>query len=196
MQKYLKFVLPLIVFIILILFYNLLENIITDFLVYTYQIWFDYFINSIGQELLRQVDITNSEAGIIKFLIAFVNIQNISASQVKNIEIEVFNEIGLPILFYISTLSIFLNKQNYKQFIVFLILLFLILWLKNIIVIYDNYTHPEYILKDLVFPIKQIVYYTNSVLQKVGTSFSMMISVILIVIFISLKTNLISKILK
>lgn len=196
MQKYLKYALPLIIFVVLVFFYNILENIITDVLVYTYQIWFDIFINSNGQELLRQVDITNSEPGIIKFLTAFVNIQDISASQVKTVEIELFNEIGLPIIFFISAIFIFINKTNYKQFIIYFFILLLFLWLKNVIVIYDNYTHPEYILKDIIFPFKQLVYYTNSILQKVGTSFSMMISVIFVVIFITLKTEILGKIIK
>lgn len=196
MQKYLKFIYPILVFIALIFIYYLVEAIITDLFIFTYQKWFDFFINSNGQELLRQVEIQSKESGVITFLTAFIDLSNISKSPVKNIDIELFNEIALPLIFFVAAVFSFVNRTNYKQVLLFFIILFILLWFKNIIVIYDNYTHPEYILKDIIFPFKQLVYYTNSILQKVGTSFSMMISVIFVVIFITLKTEILGKIIK
>ena len=45
----------------------------------------------------------------------------------------------------------------------------------------------------VVFPISQIVYLVNSLLSYVGTSFSLMLSVIFIVMFIILKTDIMNK---
>lgn len=194
MQKYFKFIYPILVFIALIFIYSIIETLITDILVYTYQIWFDFFINSNGQELLRQVEIQSKESGVITFLTAFIDLSNISKSPVKNIDIELFNEIALPLIFFVAAVFSFVNRTNYKQVLLFFIILFILLWFKNIIIIYDNYTHPDYILKDLIFPFKQIVYYTNSILQKVGTSFSMMVSVVIVVVFVTFNTNLIKNI--
>ena len=195
MKKYLKYFLPLLIFIFSIGLYFLLENVLLDILAYTYQSWFDFFINSNGQELLRQVEVNVNQIGELSFLTAFIDLSNISKSPVKNVEVNIFNEIALPIIFFISSIFILINKSNYKQFIVYFFILLLLLWLKNIIIIYDNFTHPDYILKDLIFPFKQIVYYVNSILQKVGTSFSMMVSVVSVVAFITFNTNIIKNLL-
>ena len=67
MKKYLKYLIPILTFILLLLFYNFLENLINDILIYSYQVWFDFFINSNGQELLRQVKYKTLSQVILNF---------------------------------------------------------------------------------------------------------------------------------
>ena len=88
---------------------------------------------------------------------------NINNSPVKNTEINIFNEFIFPIIFYISFV-VLLIKNNIKYFVLSLLSLTILLWLKIIITIYDNYSHPDFILKELIFPISQIVYFVNSLL--------------------------------
>ncbi len=192
MKKYLNYIYPVIAFVLFLIFYSFLESIITNILIYTYQVWFDFFINSNGQELLRQVDIISKNSGEITFLTAFIDLSNINQSPVKNTDIVIFNEIILPIIFYLSFIILFIKRHLKYISISFFTLLF-ILWFKVIITIYDNYSHPDFILKELIFPFSQIVYYTNSLLSYVGTSFSLMLSVIFIVMFLILKTDLLNK---
>lgn len=189
MQKYLKYGLPLFSFLIILFFANIFEDIITSFFAWTYRLWFDFFINSIGQELLRQVDI-NSVDGSLKFLTAFVNLNDLNNIPVRTTEIEIFNEIILPINLFISLSIYFIHKRNIKVFLIFLVVLIFSLWLKNIAIIYDNFNNPEYILKDLIFPIKQLVYYFNSLLTNVGTTFGIMLSLIFAIIFLVLNSKI------
>jgi len=192
MQKYLKFIYPIIAFVILIFINYVANDILVDILVYTFKIWFDFFINSNGEELLRQVDIVSKRSGEISFLTAFIDLYNFEQSPVKIIDIVVFNEFVLPIIFYISFVIIFI-KKNIKFFILSLFSLVFLLWIKIVISIYDNYSHPDFILKELSFPFSQIVYYTNAILSYVGTSFSLMLSVIFVVMFLILKTDIMNK---
>lgn len=189
MQKYLKYGLPIFSFLIILLFANIFEDIITTFYAWTYRQWFDFFINSIGQELLRQVDI-NSVDGSLKFLTAFVSLNDLNNIPVRTTEIEIFNEILLPINLFISLSIYFINKRNIKVFLIYLVVLIFSLWMKNIAVIYDNFNNPEYILKDLIFPIKQFVYYFNSLLTNVGTTFGIMLSLIFAIIFLVLNSKI------
>lgn len=189
MQKYLKYGLPIFSFLIILFFANIFEDIITSLFAWTYRLWFDFFINSIGQELLRQVDI-NSVNGSLNFLTAFVNLNDLNNIPVRTTEIEIFNEIILPINLFISLSIYFINKRNIKVFLIYLVVLIFTLWMKNIAVIYDNFNNPEYILKDLIFPIKQFVYYFNSLLTNVGTTFGIMLSLIFAIIFLVLNSKI------
>lgn len=134
----------------------------------TYSGWFDYFINNNGQELLRQVNLLNNGVDL-NFQIAFVNIYDVASSTVKNVEIDLFIEFLFPLLMLLSLSIPFINKSNYKSSLIIILVGIFLFWIKNIIQIYDNYSYPDYVLVDLSFPFSQIVYLTNSLLEKIGS---------------------------
>jgi hypothetical protein len=163
------------------LFYDHVDMLIA----WSYQSWFDIFINPDRDILLRYVDIQQLEGTFISFLTYFINPADVNLSQVKNIDINLFNEIYLPISIYSVIASFFLIKDKKTPIIIGLVLL-IILWLKNLIVVYDNYSYPEYALVELPRVISGFVYYSNSLIEKVGQSLSLMMATVALVVLLAL----------
>lgn len=169
------------VIILLGLFYDQIDLLTA----WSYQSWFDIFINPDKDVLLRYVDIQQLEGTFISFLTYFINPVDVNLSQVKNIDINLFNEIYLPISIYSVIASYFLIKDKKTPVIIGLVLL-IILWLKNLIVVYDNYSYPEYALVELPRVISGFVYYANSLIEKVGQSLSLMMATVALVVLLAL----------
>lgn len=151
-----------------------LDELITSIISSLYSSWFEFFINSNGQELLRQVNVSVAETDV-KFDIAFVNPNDVASSTVKSIVINMFNEFVFPMIVYFTICSPFIKKQKLKSYLLFSLLFLAILFVKNILQVYDNYSYPEYALVDLGFPSSKIVYYYNSLIENVGYSLNLMI---------------------
>ncbi|GAB5466929.1 MAG: hypothetical protein Kapaf2KO_23650 [Candidatus Kapaibacteriales bacterium] len=163
---------------------GLLHSFVTSAIAWTYQKWFDIFINSDSDSLNRAVQLEKLEGTDISFLTVFINPQNINSSQVKNIDINLFNELYLPFAIFLLVGSYFFKDDKRNILKLSFILLF-ILWFKNILIVYDNYTYPEFALVELPTLFSGIVYYFNSLVANVGQSLSLMIASIFCVVIIA-----------
>ena len=136
-----------------------------------FQIWFDQFINSNGRELLRQVDI-----------VAFVDINNLHDIPVRTTSVDILNEFAFPMILFISLMSAFWKELSKIRFFSSILTVLFLLFFKIIIMVYDNYTNPDYILVDLDFPMKQAVYYINSLINEIGTSLNIVLVLVLFLV--------------
>ena len=124
--------------------------------------------NQVGTE----VDVNQLSDYIIQFNIAFVNIQNIEDSVVKGISVDLMSEFFFPVALLIALLIPYLNFKNWIKYVIGILISSSFFFFKIIIMVYDNYSSPEYSLVDLSFPIHQIVYFVNSLVVEVGSSFN------------------------
>lgn len=104
--------------------------------------------------------------------------------QAKNIRINVIYEGLLPILFVlVLTLSIPVPwKRKLISALIAFILMNLYVYFKFYAFAYDNYSSPDFILKELSFPTSQIVYAYNYFISISGYSFNLVIAVIIFTI--------------
>ena len=90
----------------------------------------------------------------------------------KQIEINIFNEIYLPFIFWLSlTLAIpFRMTKLFRTFSIGLILIYLYLFFKIFAIIVDNYNYPDFIIVNMNGLVDNMVYYFNFFLNKTGAS--------------------------
>ena len=184
----LKFILVLT---ILLTIFSLFESYIITFLNTLWQYWFDVFINSDQESLKRFVEVNHKEGeSLLNFNIIFINALNPNASEVKTVSINIFNE--MIICFSLTTALVSTFRINKKRLIKYLTssstLVLLYILIKFLILIYDNYSYPEFSLIELTGIKSIIVFYGNIFLEKTGYSSNLIIP-ILIWIILAVKSN-------
>lgn len=163
-----KFILS--ISILLFSFWSIKGN-ISDLLISRYQSHFDTSINDHRYELNRMVEVVKGNQRI-KFNLYFVDPTNFDNSTVKNVEIKVFNEILFPLTLLISLfISIYFN---YKRFTLGILVMILLLYFKVLIVVYDNYSYPDFILKDLSL-LYYPVYLGNILITEIGAAINILL---------------------
>lgn len=148
-----------------------------------------YFQENINRDfkLKREVQIERASDNfdeIILTTIFYDKKNNEGGYQAKNIRINLIYEGLLPIfLVLVLTLSIPVNlKRKLISAIIAFILMNLYVSFKLYAFAFDNYSSPDFVLKDLPFLIDKVVYLYNHFISISGYSFNLVISVIIFAI--------------
>lgn len=106
----------------------------------------------------------------------------------RNVKINTFLEFLLPIFILISfsIATCFYFKSKWLYIVVSLIGGVYIFTVKILVMIFDNYNYTDFKLAEFIFPIDQIVYFFNIVLNTTGSSINFVLPVLIILIQFSL----------
>jgi hypothetical protein len=183
LKAILKFI---IVLTILLTGYSLFESYIISFLNTVWQYWFDFFINSQQESLKRLVEVNYTEGeSLLNFNIIFVNRLDPNSSQIKTVSINIFNE--MIICFSLTTALVSTFRMNKNRLIKYLIsssiMVLMYILIKFLILIYDNYSYPEFSLIELTGFKSIIVFYGSIFLEKTGYSSNLIIPIFIWIIF-------------
>lgn len=136
-----------------------------------YRSHFDSSINEIKYEINRMVEIEIVDGEIINKLY-FVDPVNFDNTIVKNIKIKVFNEYLFPLSLLIPLFIAF--EFSLKRTLIATVLLVLVLYFKGFVIVYDNYSFPDHILKDLTI-MYYPVYFSNALINEIGSAINLLI---------------------
>ena len=188
MQKN-KFIIPILTFVItltvLIVIKNPIMIISKNVIAKLNQTLLDEFVNE-KFEFVKKAECKLSEDNFIIIVSTFYPKEGGDSIRQMNTQIDIFNEFVLGV-FLIVALSISIPIVLWKRLVVLVAsvsLGSLIYFLKIQIIIFDNYNYPEYNLIDFSTPIKEIIYFTNYLLNTVGTSINLVIAFIVVAIVI------------
>ncbi len=106
------------------------------------------------------------------------------------VKINTFQEFLLPIFILISfsIATCFYFKSKWLFIGVSLVSGVYIFTIKVLVMIFDNYNYENYGLSEFIFPIDQIIYFLNFVLNTTGTSINFVLPVLIILIQFALFT--------
>lgn len=108
----------------------------------------------------------------------------------RNVKINSFLEFLLPIFilisFSISTCFYFKSKWLFLSFSIMASIY--IFTIKILILIFDNYNYDEFKLSEFIFPIDQLIYFINFVLNTTGSSINFVLPILIILIQFSIFT--------
>lgn len=147
------------------------------------QKYLDYFINSdadLNREVRTVIDFENT--GNLFYLIRFYDKQDKNGDDIlRTVEVNVFNEISLPIILAIAftLLSPFSRRGLLKQVVLFNLIVWIYVFLKLLIFVYDNYNYPEFILIDLGSVRGGVVYWVNRFYNMTGNTTAIIFPIII-----------------
>ena len=106
----------------------------------------------------------------------------------RNVKINTFLEFILPIFILISfsIATCFYFKSKWLYIGVSMIGGIYIFTVKILVMIFDNYNYSDFKLAEFIFPIDQIVYFFNFILNTTGSSINFVLPVLIILIQFSL----------
>lgn len=106
----------------------------------------------------------------------------------RNVKINTFQEFLLPILILISfsIATCFYFKSKWLFIGISLIGGIYIFTVKILVMIFDNYNYEDFKLAEFIFPIDQIIYFSNFVLNTTGSSVNFVLPVVIMLIQFSL----------
>lgn len=106
----------------------------------------------------------------------------------RNVKINTFLEFLLPIFILISfsIATCFYFKSKWLYIGVSMIGGIYIFTVKILVMIFDNYNYSDFKLAEFIFPIDQIVYFFNFILNTTGSSINFVLPVLIILIQFSL----------
>lgn len=109
--------------------------------------------------------------------------------------IDVFSEFALPMILTVCLALIFAYylKLKYHFIINTFILGAIVFTMKFVAIIFDNYNYREYRLCEFSFPIKQIIFYFNKLLNITGSSLNFIMPIVLILIIVGIYHKSVSK---
>lgn len=161
---------------------------IRNFQIKLSQYWFDTFINDEYQALKRYVEIKPDGEGKINYNIARPVESDPSISEVKTVEINMvegsITAFSVGLAFCIATPVRIIKKLKFTA--LGMIVLSGMTSFKYLVLIYDNYSHPEFILiEDLPFIMDEIVYAGSWFLSKTGSiSFNVIFPVLIWILIV------------
>lgn len=177
-----------IVLVVIFIFINnlFLSDAYTKFIMNNGKSYFNEEINR-KYELKREVriDIAAENKDEIILTTVFYNIKNPDGTYpAKNIRINLIYEGLLPVLLVlVLTLSLPVPwKRKFISSSIAFVLMNLYVYFKLFAFAYDNYSSPDFILKDLPFVIDRIVFGYNYFISISGYSFNLVIAVIIFAI--------------
>jgi hypothetical protein len=137
--------------------------------------------------LNRSVNIfhdTDSKNSIIAQAIFYDKKNEDGSVQSKGIKINLFNEAYFPFIFPITLIiSIpIVWRRKWFSLIVGIFLTIIFIYFKLFAIVTDNYSHPEFTVKQLPFFISQIVYLYNMALTATGTGTNLILGLLISII--------------
>lgn len=184
-----KFIKSLIIFVLSIGFLLVLKS----FFLELSNSYLTYTSNEFIQEYVNKKYIFEKEAIALIEDDIYLNINCIfygtpEGDLQKSVKINSFQEFVLPIFILISfAIS---SCVYFKSKLIFLITSVIagitIFTIKILIMIFDNYNYSEYLLSEFVFPIDQIIYLFNLVLNTTGSSINFVLPILILLFQFSL----------
>lgn len=106
----------------------------------------------------------------------------------KYVLIDTFNEFALPLIIILAfAISIaYYLRFKFKFIFTTLILSIITFSIKITLIVFDNYNYQQYQLSEFSFPLKQIIYYFNKILNITGSSLNFVIIVLILLSVIGL----------
>lgn len=130
----------------------------------------------------KNVRATLEDGNKVRVEAVFTNLQSAGGkARMRFVEVNYFNEIALPLSIYLALFSslLFIDKKRYKMHLAGLAVFLLYLYFKIFAIVFDNYNFPGMAIKDLFFPVKQMVYGWNFFLNQTGSSSNLVIVLII-----------------
>lgn len=156
-----------------------------DYLINVNKILLDNWVNDVYL-FEKKAEIYSENENFIKLDCIFFNTKNGTIERYALID--VFNEFVLPLILVIATSFsvLYLLRLKFTYVVTTFILSLFIFSNKIIMMVFDNYNYTDYQLTLFSFPMKQIIYYFNKLLNVTGSSLNFVLPVLIVLLAIGI----------